>query len=255
MPLFDRRGHCPIQVRRMKRTKIFRCVSRTLPAGSFNRWAVPTLLSCPSRNDAAEEVLADYRTSGLSLSAHPLQFLRQGLDGLGVVPASRLKTWPNGKPVRVAGIVLVRQRPSTAKGITFVTLEDETGTANLIIRPDVWQKFRQAALRATVLLAHGRLQREGLVIHVLVTRLENLSGRLESRTAIEGLLLNFLRSPAGHWLILRAFSLATADQRGSLTSALRQLTVIAVIVRARNRRRVSRQSLRLHTVDKQKRAQ
>jgi error-prone DNA polymerase len=127
---------------------------------------------------AAEEVLADYRTAGLSLSAHPLQFLREGLDRLGVVAASRLKTWPNGKPVRVAGIVLVRQRPGTAKGITFVTLEDETGTANLIIRPDVWQKFRQAALGATVLLAHGRLQRQGLVIHVLVTRMENLSGRM-----------------------------------------------------------------------------
>jgi error-prone DNA polymerase len=127
---------------------------------------------------AAEEVLADYRTAGLSLSAHPLQFLREGLDRLGVTAASRLKTWPHGKPVRVAGIVLVRQRPGTAKGITFVTLEDETGTANLIIRPDVWQKFRQAALGATVLLAHGRLQRQGLVIHVLVTRMENLSGRM-----------------------------------------------------------------------------
>jgi error-prone DNA polymerase len=131
----------------------------------------------------AQEVLADYRTTGLSLSAHPLQFLRKGLEQLGVVPASQLKTWPNGKPVRVAGIVLVRQRPGTAKGITFVTLEDETGTSNLIVRPDVWQRYRQAALGAKILLAHGRLQREGLVIHVLVTRLENLSGRMEELTS------------------------------------------------------------------------
>ncbi len=126
----------------------------------------------------AEEVLADYRTAGLSLDAHPMQFLREGLARLGVVPAKRLGMWPHGKPVRVAGIVLVRQRPGTAKGITFVTLEDETGIANLIVRPDVWLKFRLAALGATVLLAHGRLQREGLVSHVLVTRLEDLSPRL-----------------------------------------------------------------------------
>jgi len=126
----------------------------------------------------AEEVLADYRTTGLSLRAHPLEFLRAGLDRLGVAPARQLATLPNGGPVRVAGIVLVRQRPSTAKGITFVTLEDETGVANLVIRPDVWQRFRQAALGATVLLAQGRLERYGQVIHVLVGRLENLSQRL-----------------------------------------------------------------------------
>ena len=81
------------------------------------------------------------------------------------------------------GLEAVRQRPGTAKGITFVTLEDETGVANLIIRPDVWKKFRTAALGATVLLARGRLQREGLVIHVLVTHLENLSERIQELTS------------------------------------------------------------------------
>ncbi|MGQ9574815.1 MAG: error-prone DNA polymerase [Thermoguttaceae bacterium] len=125
-----------------------------------------------------EEVLADYRATGLSLRGHPMEFLRSGLEGLGVVPAERLERWPAGKPIRVAGIVLLRQRPATAKGITFVTLEDETGTANLIVRPDVWRKFRAAALEATILLAHGRLQREGQVVHVLVSRLEDLSGRM-----------------------------------------------------------------------------
>lgn len=131
----------------------------------------------------AQEVLADYRATGLSLNGHPMAFLRQGLDRLGVVPAVELSTRPKGKLVRVAGIVLVRQRPGTAKGITFVTLEDETGTANLLIRPDVWRRYRRAALGATILLAAGRLQREGLVIHVLVTRLENLSGRMEELTS------------------------------------------------------------------------
>jgi error-prone DNA polymerase len=135
------------------------------------------------RMTPSQEVLADYRATGLSLSAHPISFLRQGLERIGVIPSKQLETWPDGRPVRVAGIVLVRQRPGTAKGITFVTLEDESGVANLIIRPDVWQRFRQDALGAKILLAAGRLQRVGRVIHVLVTRLENLSGRMEELRA------------------------------------------------------------------------
>ena len=133
----------------------------------------------------AEEVLADYRTAGLSLRAHPLEFLRAELSRRGVATARSLQTLPDGKPVCVAGIVLVRQRPGTAKGITFVTLEDETGTANLIVRPAVWRRYRQAALTATVLLAHGRLQRQGQVIHVLTTGLEDLSpwlGQLDKQS-------------------------------------------------------------------------
>jgi error-prone DNA polymerase len=131
----------------------------------------------------AEEVLADYRSMGLSLGAHPMEFLREHLNGLGAVPARALGTLPNGGPVRVAGIVLVRQRPGTAKGITFVTLEDETGAINLIIRPDVWKRWRSAALGATILLAHGRLQRHGQVIHVLTSRLENLSDHFRELVA------------------------------------------------------------------------
>ncbi|NLE36654.1 MAG: error-prone DNA polymerase, partial [Pirellulaceae bacterium] len=128
----------------------------------------------------AEKVLADYRASGLSLRAHPMAFLRDRLGKRGIIRAVDLKTAPDGRPVQVAGIVLVRQRPGTAKGITFVTLEDESGTINLIIRPDVWKRFRAAALGATLLLAHGRLQRREGVIHVLVGRLENLSQWLET---------------------------------------------------------------------------
>ncbi len=130
------------------------------------------------RMSPAEEVLADYRATGLSLRGHPLGFLRIALQRLGVVPADKLAQWPDGKPVAVAGIVLVRQRPATAKGITFMTLEDETGIANLLVRPKVWQRFRAAAMRATVLLARGRLQRQGEVIHVVAHRLEDLSDRL-----------------------------------------------------------------------------
>jgi error-prone DNA polymerase len=127
----------------------------------------------------AEEVLADYRTAGFSLRGHPLAFLRPELAKRHVAPAGSLGTLPDGGSMSVAGIVLVRQRPGTAKGITFVTLEDETGTANLIIRMSVWKRCRRAAIGATLLLAHGRLQRHGQVIHVLVTRLEDLSPWLE----------------------------------------------------------------------------
>ena len=133
----------------------------------------------------AEEVLADYRAVGLSLKAHPLQFLREELQRLGVVPAADLNVLPDGRTVRVAGLVLVRQRPSTAKGITFVTLEDETSTANLIIRPAVWNRYRTAAIGATLLLAQGRLQRQHECCHVVVARLEDLSlrwGGLESQS-------------------------------------------------------------------------
>jgi error-prone DNA polymerase len=130
-----------------------------------------------------EQVLADYRTTGLSLLAHPLSFLRGELEKLRVIPAEGLRTWPNGRWVRVAGLVLVRQRPSTAKGITFVTLEDETSTANLIIRPEVWKRFRMIALNATILIASGPLQRQEENIHVLVAKLEDFLVHIDGMTS------------------------------------------------------------------------
>jgi error-prone DNA polymerase len=127
---------------------------------------------------AVQEVLADYRNVGLSLKGHPMQFLRARLEQMGVVPASALAVLPSDRWLRVAGVVLMRQRPSTANGITFVTLEDETGQANLIVRPHIWDRYHVAARNAAILLAHGRLQREGLVIHVLTHKLEDLTAAL-----------------------------------------------------------------------------
>src|SRR4029077_8410263 len=101
------------------------------------------------------------------------------LSQLCVVPAAKLASMQDGRFVRVAGLVLVRQRPSTAKGITFVTLEDETGVANLIIRMDVWERFYTVARTAPALIASGRLQNQQGVIHVLVSRLENLSDSVQ----------------------------------------------------------------------------
>lgn len=128
---------------------------------------------------AQQEVFADYRTAGLSLKAHPISFFRDQLNQLRIVPAAELASIRDGRFVHVAGLVLVRQRPGTAKGITFVTLEDETGVANLIIKMDVWNRFYTVARTAPAYIAHGRLQNQQGVIHVLVQRLENLSITLQ----------------------------------------------------------------------------
>ena len=122
-----------------------------------------------------EQVAADYRALGLSLKDHPMKFVREKLVHRRVARSADLENLPGGRVVKVAGLVLLRQRPSTAKGITFVTLEDETGQANLIVRQEIWERYRRAARTARALLATGELQKEGRVIHVLVRRLDDLS--------------------------------------------------------------------------------
>jgi error-prone DNA polymerase len=122
-----------------------------------------------------EEVIADYRTSGLSLRSHPLQFERNELAGRGVITAADAGVSPEGRRVQVAGIVLTKQRPATAGGMIFLTIEDETGAANIVVRPDVWQAADHAVRRAAVLVVHGRIQRRGQVVHILATTLEPLA--------------------------------------------------------------------------------
>jgi error-prone DNA polymerase len=119
-----------------------------------------------------EEVIADYRTGGLSLDAHPLEFERGWLESLGVAPINEAVAAPEGRRVKIAGIVLTRQRPATAKGLFFLTIEDETGAANVVVYPDVWEAAPHSARRAAVLVVHGRIQRRGEVVHVLATQLE-----------------------------------------------------------------------------------
>ena len=102
-----------------------------------------------------EEVVADYRTAGLSLRAHPISFYREQLERLGVTSAQGLGELKDKTPVIVAGLVLLRQRPGTAKGITFVTLEDETGTVNLVVHQQTWDEFYRIARRAPAWIAHG----------------------------------------------------------------------------------------------------
>jgi len=125
-----------------------------------------------------EQVFADYGSTSLTLRRHPLAFYREQLAALGVTPARQLADYPADRPVKVAGLVLMRQRPSTAKGLTFVTLEDETGIANLVVHLPVWQRYDQVARKSSALIAHGRLERKHEVIHIVVRRLEDLATRL-----------------------------------------------------------------------------
>ena len=127
-----------------------------------------------------EEVHTDYRMTGLSLRSHPLAFLRERLEPLGIIPAAQLAQTPNDIFVKVAGIVLLRQRPSTAKGITFVTIEDETGTANLVVHAKTWERFRKITRHCQAWIVHGKVECKDTVIHVIVRRLEDLSSRLSS---------------------------------------------------------------------------
>lgn len=132
------------------------------------------------------QIIADYSATGMSLKGHPLQFLRPHFEEQGIVAAGTLKTHEPDRRVRVAGIVLNRQHPGTANGITFITLEDETGISNLVVRPNVWNRFRTVARTANALSVRGILQKESGVIHVIVDHLQDLStliagGRYQSR--------------------------------------------------------------------------
>ena len=125
-----------------------------------------------------DQVFADYRTSGLSLKAHPISFFRPQLDQLRVTRSGDLEKLHDGRHLRVAGLVLLRQRPGTARGITFVTLEDETGLANLVLRPEIWERYYDVARTSPAWIAHGALESREGVIHIVANRLEDLSARL-----------------------------------------------------------------------------
>ena len=148
-------------------------VERPLPLLRHARLAeaVP-LLRVPGEG---ENIVADYRALGLTLGRHPLALLRERLAARGVLGAAELRLLPAGALVRVAGLVLVRQRPGTASGVTFVTLEDETGIVNLIVWKAVAERWRRPLLDARLLVAEGRVQREGEVLHLITSRLADQS--------------------------------------------------------------------------------
>jgi error-prone DNA polymerase len=123
----------------------------------------------------SEHVVHDYSSLSLSLKAHPVSFIRQQLDQLHVHSAASLETARNGDLVKVAGLILVRQRPGTASGICFITIEDETATANVVVFQKLFDKYRKEIIQSRLLMIEGQLQREGEVIHVIARRCFNFS--------------------------------------------------------------------------------
>ncbi|HJS40758.1 MAG TPA: error-prone DNA polymerase [Sphingomicrobium sp.] len=123
----------------------------------------------------SEHVVSDYQTVRLSLKAHPMTFLRDHYARAGFITADQLKSIRDGKRVRLAGLVLIRQRPGSAKGVCFITLEDETGIANLVVWPDVFEAQRRIVMGARLMVVHGVIQRDSDsdVIHVVARKLED----------------------------------------------------------------------------------
>jgi DNA polymerase III alpha subunit len=157
LPLFDRTGHDDLQ----QEPEI---VLPDMPQG--------------------EQVIEDYRSLMLSLKAHPVSFLRETFAARHILETEKLRTAPKNRRVEIAGLVLIRQRPGTAK-VIFMTLEDETGVANAIIRPKVFAAYRAVVMAARLVRIRGLLQRENGVIHVIADHIEDMTpmlGLLQAET-------------------------------------------------------------------------
>jgi error-prone DNA polymerase len=140
--------------------------------GAELMFALPQMPTC-------EHVVADYQTLRLSLKAHPMSFLRSSMKRQGYSSAHDLKQMRNGQRISMAGIVLIRQRPGTAKGVCFITLEDEVGLANLVVWSKVMAKYRKVVMRARIIDVRGIVQREGEVIHIVVHHLVDRTDALD----------------------------------------------------------------------------
>ncbi len=134
--------------------------------------ALPAMAIC-------EHVVADYQTTRLSLKAHPMRFMRNSMAQQGYVTAAELRAVRNNSAVRVAGLVLIRQRPGSAKGVCFITLEDETGVANLVIWPKVMAAFRKTVMTARLMAVEGVVQRDADIMHVVARKMTDRSDALE----------------------------------------------------------------------------
>ena len=128
----------------------------------------------------SEEVVADYQTQRLSLKAHPVAFLRASLAERGFVRAAELRKRKYRTMVHVAGVVLIRQRPGSAKGVCFITLEDETGIANIVVWPDMMEKYRRVVMGARLLEVRGRVEYDDEVIHVIAAHMEDATDALHA---------------------------------------------------------------------------
>lgn len=148
-------------------------------AGQSTPEAAEPEVALPRMGDG-EEVVEDYRAIGLSLRAHPLAFLRDELAARRMITCAKLRDTRDGRWIDIAGLVLLRQKPGSAKGVMFITLEDETDVANLVVWPNLFEKHRRIVLGASMMGVRGQVQREGDVIHVIAQRLDDLSPLLAS---------------------------------------------------------------------------
>ena len=192
MDEFARRtGLGRVVIMRLARADAFGSITRDRRAALWEALARPDqvrsqpLLDClPSDDDLPHQlqpaslqadVFADYQSTGLSLRAHPISFYRAEMDRRDVKRADQLPALANNQRVAVAGLVLLRQRPSTAKGITFVTLEDETGVVNLVVHQPIWRRYHRVTRHAPAWLVHGHVECKDAVIHVVARRIEHLA--------------------------------------------------------------------------------
>ena len=151
---------------------------RDHPTGVFtgtpSQSASEGAVQLPAMTDS-EHVIHDYASTSLSLKAHPVSFLRHQLNQLKVTPTSELSSMKNGQTVKVCGLITVRQRPGTAKGVLFITIEDESGFANLVVWANTFEKYRKIILQSNLLMVEGKLQIAGEVIHVVVNSCFNMN--------------------------------------------------------------------------------
>jgi len=153
------------------------------PKGLFNGQVTASVnelqIKIPGMTEP-EHVVQDYAAMALSLKAHPVSFVREKLEQLHIISAKALQDRKDGDTIQIAGLVLVRQRPGTAGGVCFITIEDETGYANLVVFEKLFDTFRKEILQSRLLMVQGKVQREGEVIHVIVKRCYDLTGLLRA---------------------------------------------------------------------------
>ena len=141
-----------------------------------------------------EQVIDDYASLRLSLKAHPLELLRPEMDARGAAPTEDLLSAKNGDRVEVAGIVLVRQRPGTAKGVVFMTLEDETGIANIVVWRHMLERYRPIVMGGRLVAIRGKVQREQAVIHVVADEIADLSHLLDGLGQVDPFAIEVARA-------------------------------------------------------------
>ena len=152
------------------------------PSPLLDRTRIPEAIPMLKAPTEGEDIMADYRRLGLTLGRHPLALLRERLGAMGVLEAEAVRRLEHGTRVCAAGLVIIRQRPASADGVTFVTVEDETGYLNLVVWENIAQRDRRTLLGAALLGVEGRVQKEGEVLHIIAERLHDQSRLLGGLT-------------------------------------------------------------------------